>query len=47
VNEGLTRWSLLDATSEPGAAPSAIATGHGIAEYLHQLGPDGPIVPVT
>ncbi len=49
VNEGLTRWTLLDGPSEPGgAAPAELATGYGIAEYLHQLDADGrPIVPVT
>ena len=39
INEGLTRWTLL------GDGP--VRSGHGIAEYLHQLGDDGrPVVPV-
>jgi len=39
VNEGLTRWTLLD--DDVGPARS----GYGIAEYLHQLGDDGrPVV---
>ena len=48
VNEGLTRWSLLEEPSRPGEpAPTALATGYGIAEYLHQFGDDGkPVVEV-
>jgi hypothetical protein len=37
VNEGLTRWTLLDDGR----------VGYGIAEYLHQLSPNGhPVVAV-
>jgi hypothetical protein len=48
VNEGLTRWTLLAGPDRPvGAPPAEVATGYGIAEYLHQLDGDGrPIVPV-
>lgn len=43
VNEGLARWTY-DGIEGAGEAP---ITGHGIAEYLHQLDDDGrPVVPV-
>jgi hypothetical protein len=39
INEGLTRWTLLD--------DGPTRSGYGIAEYLHQLGDDGrPVVAV-
>ena len=39
INEGLTRWTLLD--------DGPVRSGYGIAEYLHQLDDDGrPVVPV-
>jgi hypothetical protein len=38
VNEGLTKWTLLETG----------AVGYGVAEYLHQLDSDGrPVVPVA
>ncbi|MCC5951344.1 MAG: hypothetical protein JJU45_04545 [Acidimicrobiia bacterium] len=48
VNEGLTRWSLLDGPSSPdGPEPEVLGVGYGIAEYLNQLGADNlPVVPV-
>jgi hypothetical protein len=40
VNEGLTRWTCRTDSGD-------IASGYGIAEYLHQVGDDGrPNVPV-
>lgn len=48
VNEGLTRWSLLDGSPNPDGPSAVVGTGYGIAEYLHQFGDDGqPVVPVT
>lgn len=40
VNEGLTRWTYRDDTG-------AVLSGHGIAEYLHQVDERGrPVVPI-
>ena len=40
INEGLTRWTLLDDDDD-----GPVRSGFGIAEYLHQLGDDGrPVV---
>jgi hypothetical protein len=43
VNEGLTRWTLLD----DGVEPAVSSVGFGVAEYLHQLDESGtPVVAV-
>lgn len=53
VNEGLSRWTLLDGPSSQPAPPTGhsppteLAIGFGIAEYLHQLDEQGmPVRPV-